>query len=298
MSTEETELEQLQKSLELLKTCGNDPEACRKLPPQQRHQVVGTKLISFGLEPTVEESQAVTALYEMFCEEASQDERRHLLNSTADFVEQNQGNGVSALWIFLAVDPDKAIRLEASLIYSVLHPQLEGEEPFSGPRKVLRFLEKQVAKNQEVAAAFHGLLNLGDERLIELLSATWQKLPETNQIETTSFAPTISTHAVVEFYLRLLETGCSDELFGNICGFLARLPRQAVEGKTGILDIEREFPAYADEEPIKVLEQWNVGDYLEIIRPRLERISADEAEPKVIPQVIEIWEEAAAREDE
>lgn len=298
MSTEESEIEQLQKSLELLKTYGNDPEACRQLPPQQRYQVVGTKLISFGLEPTVEESQTVTALYEMFSEEAAQEERRHLLNSTADFVEQNQGNGVSALWIFLAVDPDKAIRSEASLIYSVLHPQLKGEEPFSGPRKVLRFLEKQVAKSQEVAAAFHGLLNLGDERLIELLSATWQKLPETNQIETTSFAPSIATHAVVEFYLRQLETGCSDELFGSICGFLARLPRQAVEGRTGILDIEREFPAYADEEPIKVLEQWNVGDYLEIIRPRLERISADEAEAKVIPQVIEIWEEAAAREDE
>ena len=92
MSSEELEHEQLQKSLELLRSCGDDPEACRQLPPDQRLQLVGMKLIFFGLEPTAEEAQAATTLYAMLCEEASPDERRQLLSTTTDFVEQNEGN--------------------------------------------------------------------------------------------------------------------------------------------------------------------------------------------------------------
>ena len=229
---------------------------------------------------------------------SSPDERRKLLSTTTDFVEQNQGNGIPAIWVFLAVDPDASIRSEASLIFSVLHPQAEGDAPYTGVRTILNYLEKQAQQDQDVAAAFHGLLNIGDERLVDDLLATWKKFPLLSQIETAKYPPNIPTHAFVEFFLRQLEAGCSDELFGNICGLLARLPSLAIEERTGILDIEREFPAYSSEEPIKVLEQWTVGDYLEFIRPRLEQIAENETEPKVLPRLIGIWEEAASLDAE
>jgi hypothetical protein len=298
MSSEELEHEQLQKSLELLRSCGDDPEACRQLPPDQRLQLVGMKLIFFGLEPTAEEAQAATTLYAMLCEEASPDERRKLLSTTTDFVEQNQGNGIPAIWVFLAVDPDASIRSEASLIFSVLHPQTEGDAPYTGVRTILNYLEKQAQQDQDVAAAFHGLLNIGDERLVDDLLATWKKFPVSSQIESAKYPPNIPTHAFVEFFLRQLEAGCSDELYGNICGLLARLPSLAIEERTGILDIERDFPAYSSDEPIKVLEQWTVGDYLEFIRPRLEQLAENETEPKVLPRLIDIWEEAASLDAE
>jgi hypothetical protein len=297
MSSEEIDLDQLQETLELLQKYGNDPEACRKLPPNQRLQVVGMKLISFGLEPSSEETKEVAALYGMFCEEASPDERRKLLSNTTDFVEQNEGRGIPAIFVILAVDPDKSIQSEASLVFSVLHPEVEGEVPYPGVQQVLSYLGNQAKRNKDVAAHFHGLLNIGDMRLIDGLQSTWKTFDESSKIETAKYPPNIATHAFVEFYLRQLEEGCSDELFGNICGLLSRLPSAAIEARTGILDIEREFPAYSSDEPIKVLKQWTIGEYLEHIRPRLDQIAERETVPKVTPRLIAIWEETASHEE-
>lgn len=297
MSSDEIYYEQLIENLGLLEKYGNDPEACRQLPQDQRLQVIGMKLISFGLEPSSEETKAVTALYGMLCEEASPDERLKLLRNTTDFVEQNEGKGIPAIFVILAVDPDESVRSEASLVFSVLHPVVEGEVPYPGVQQVLNYLGNQANRNKDVAAHFHGLLNIGDMRLIDGLQATWNKFDESSKIQTAKYAPNFATHAFVEFYLRQLEEGCSDELFGTICGLLSRLPNRAFEAKKGILDIERAFPAYSSDEPIKVLKQWTTGEYLEHIRPRLDQIAEQETAPKVTPRLIAIWQEIASQQE-
>jgi hypothetical protein len=51
------------------------------------------------------------------------------------------------------------------------------------------------------------------------------------------------------------------------------------------VEVERTFPA----EPIRPLTAWTFPEYLEQIRPRLERPAASEAEPKLIPHLFEYW---------
>ena len=79
--------------------------------------------------------------------------------------------------------------------------------------------------------------------------------------------------------------------FGSVVAAIDNMP--ALANVPVVQDVERVFPVYRDSEnPIKKLRQTAFGDYLEVIRARLQALEAAESEPKVVPNIYESWTNA------
>ena len=198
--------------------------------------------------------------------------------------------------MFLALDPDDELRAEAALNLASLVPADE-EEPFCGPEMVLNYVAEQAAKGMDVTSIFSGILHLGDARLLPMLEATWDKLPEAVRMRVPNGSPIFCSHAMIQFYLMQLEKGCEEGVFGSVCAGLVNLVKSASRIESGVVDVERVFPAYTDDDPIQVVEKWTLSEYLEVIRPRLAKLAEEESDSKVLPKVIRVWEAAAELED-
>jgi hypothetical protein len=281
---------------ELISKYGNDPAACRELQDEQLGALLAMKAISYGLDPESNQGPVLAELYALYAERTSPIERRAVLGEVTEFVEENEGDGFKSLWVFLALDPDDELRAEAALNLASLVPADEGE-PFCGPEMVLNYIAEQAAKGKDVTSIFSGILHLGDARLLPMLEATWDKLPNLVQMRVPNGSPIFCSHAMIQFYLRQLERGCEEGVFGSVCAGLVNLIKNASRIESGVVDVERVFPAYADDDPIQVVEKWTLSEYLEVVRPRLEKLMAAESEPKVLPKVIRVWEAAAELEE-
>ena len=296
MEEDDFEDEEFISNAELISKYGNDPAACSELSDEQLESLLTMKAIAYGLEPDEKSGQVLAEIYALYAERTDPSDRQTILSQVTEFVEDHEGDGYNALWLFIAVDPDDELRAEAALNLASLIPA-DDEEPFTGVATVLNYIGQQAAKGRDVTSIFAGILHLGDARLLPMLEATWDKLPEGVQTGVPNFSPMFASHAVVQFYLRQLERGCEESVFGSICAGLVKLAKNACRTESGVVDVERAFPAYADDDPIEVIEKWTLTEYLEEIRPRLEKLVAAESEPKLLPKVIRVWEAAAELED-
>lgn len=170
---------------------------------------------------------------------------------------------------------------------AVLFDPKEGDE-LAGPRFVVDTLLRRTNDPESQGQALRGVLLLGDKRLLPLLEDTWSKLSETARLELTRARSGFVYEGVVEFWLRCLEKGCSESVFGAVVAAIAKLP--AITDIPYVVDVRRVFPAYKDSEnPLRAIRQTTFADYLDEIRPRLEALEARESEPKMIPKIYEIW---------
>ncbi len=78
---------------------------------------------------------------------------------------------------------------------------------------------------------------------------------------------------------------------------IPRTPRQPDPGDCHELSRVGDDPALwdaLDEAALRQVLAIKFLDYLDVIRPRLEALEAEESEPKVIPRIFEMWEDPEA----
>jgi hypothetical protein len=296
MEEDDFEDDEFISNAELISKYGNDPAACNKLSDEQLESLLTMKAIAYGLEPDEKSGQVLAEIYALFAERTVPSDRQTILSQVTEFVEGHEGDGYNALWLFIAVDPDEQLRAEAALNLASLIPA-DDEEPFTGPATVLNYIAQQAVKGRDVTSIFAGILHLGDARLLPMLEATWDKLPREVQLRVPDFTPMFASHAVIEFYLKQLKRDCEKCLFGSVCNGLGKMAKHACHTESGVVDVERAFPAYSDDDPIQLLRKWTLREYLSEIRPTLKEIESQELEPKSSPKVLRMWEAAAELED-
>jgi hypothetical protein len=278
---------------EHLSALGEDPAAWETLDDDELKQVIAVKFLEYGATQDASHIPGLFALYRHATERLSVSERREMLTEFSGLIEQHGGLGHMGLMMFLAADTNPGIRSSAALSLSVLYdPCQEQQDELAGPRFVIRTLARHENGTPGQGAALGGVLLLGDKRINPLLAEVWDDLPEEAQLEMTAAKSGFVTEAMVEFWLDRLEEGCSETVFGSAVAAIAKMPM--VSQIPFVMDVERLLPAYAGDEPMKLLRRTTFDDYLEEIRPRLEALQAEESEPKIIPRIFEIWEDPEA----
>ena len=274
---------------ERLSSLGNDPGAWAGLSDDVLIQVLTTKCIEYGISQDPDSIGPLFALYRHGMERLDVSQRQEMLTLYAGMTEQRQGEGHMGLMAFLMADTNPGICSSAALSLSVLYQPHEGN-PLGGPEFVVRTLLRQKEGSESQGSALGGVLLLGDRRILPILDDAWDQLGEEARLGLTKAKSGIVTEGLVEFWLRCLEKGCSESVFGSAVAAIARMP--AIAQVPFVLDVERVLPAYLDSEnPMRMNRQTSFADYLEEIRPRLEVLEHSESEPKLIPKIYEIWED-------
>jgi hypothetical protein len=271
-----------------ISAAGDNPDAWDTLSDEDLKQVIMVKCIEYGASQDASLIRGLFALYSHARERLDQDERMQMLTQFSAMTEQRQGQGHMGLMMFMAGDDEPAIVSTAAMSLAVLFAPKNGD-PLSGPKFVVRTLVNRDSDADTQGAALGGVLLLGDKRLLPLMEDAWAKLSGDARLSLSKAKSGFVYEGMVEFWIRCLEKGCSESVFGSVVAAIAKMP--AIAQVPFVLDVERVLPAYLDSEnPMRMIRQTSFGDYLEEIRPRLEALEEEETEPKLIPKIYEIWE--------
>ncbi len=274
---------------EVASQIGDSPDAWGSLDNNALKQVLTVKCIEYGVSQDASRIPNLFALYRHAAQCLSKEERLELLTQFSTLTEERDGEGHMGLMMFMAGDHESAIVSTAALSLSVLFPPKDGN-PLSGPEFVVRTLMRPGQDAVTQGAALGGVLLLGDKRLLPILGDAWDKLSDEARLALSESKSGFVAEALVEFWIGCLEKGCSESVFGSVVAAIAKLP--AIAQVPFVVDTERVFPAYADREnAMRVLPRTSFADYLEEIRPRLEKLEAEESEPALIPHIYEIWQD-------
>ena len=273
---------------EVTSQLGENPDAWDRLDTAALKQVLTMKCIEYGVSQDESRIPKLFALYRYAVQRLGKEERLELLTQFSTLTEERGGEGHMGLMMFMAGDHEASIVSTAALSLSVLFPPKDGN-PLSGPEFVVRTLMRPGQDAGTQGAALGGVLLLGDKRLLPLLGAAWDKLSDEARLALSQSKSGFVAEAFVEFWIGCLEKGCSESVFGSVVAAIAKLP--AIAQAPFVVDVERVFPAYADlENAMRMIRRTSFSDYLEEIRPRLEKLEAEESEPALIPHIYEIWE--------
>ncbi len=274
---------------ELSSKLGETPEAWAKLDTTTLKQVLTVKCIEYGVSQDANRIPNLFALYRHAVDRLTKEDRMELVTQFSALTEERGGEGHMGLMMFMAGDHEASIVSTAALSLSVLFPPQDGN-PLSGPEFVVQTLLRPGQDPSTQGAALGGVLLLGDKRLLPLLGAAWDKLTDEARLALSKSKSGFVAEALVEFWIGCLEKGCSESVFGSVVAAIAKLP--AITQVPFVVDVERVFPAYADlENTMRMIRRTSFSDYLEEIRPRLEKLEAEESEPALIPHIYEIWED-------
>jgi hypothetical protein len=276
---------------ERMSALGDDPEAWQELSDEELKQLVIVKCIEYGVSQDASRIPMLFALYRHAMECLDVSERAQLLTQFSAMTEEQKGQGHMGLMMFIVAERNPGIRSSAAMSLAVLF-QPEARDVLSGPKFVVAQLLRE-DKTEDQGAALGGILLLGDKRLLPLLEDTWSKLSDDARLGLSGNV----FQGMVEFWLRCLEKGCSESVFGSVVAAIARMP--AITQVPFVLDVERVLPVYNDSQnPLRLIRKISFRDYLEEIRPRLEALEAKESKPKLIPKIYEIWENPEQFQDD
>jgi len=276
-----------EKGYKELSAMGDDPKCWTSMSDEELKQVVMIKCVEYGISQNGSRIRPLFALYQHVMGRLNISERMKMLNQYSAMTEERKGKGHMGLMMFLIADTNPGIRSTAAMSLSVLY-EPEKDDVLSGPKFVVRTLADREMPSESQGEALGGVLLLGDKRLLPLLEETWSKLSEEARLGLTHAKSGFVNEASVEFWLRCLEKGCSDSVFGSVVAAIAKMP--IIAQAPFVLDVQRVLPAYQDREnPMRILRKTSFTDYLSEIRPRLKALEQKESEPKVIPKIYEIW---------
>jgi hypothetical protein len=265
----------------------DDPKAWEELDNDRLKQLVIVKCIQYGVSQEASRIPMLFALYKHAMKRLDISERLQLLSDFSAMTEQQKGNGHMGLMMFLVAENNPGIRSTAAMSFAVLF-QPQNDDVLSGPKFVVDHLLRSTDKSEDQGAALAGILLLGDKRLLPLLEDAWAELSEDARLGLTHAKSGNVFEGMVEFWLRCLEKGCSEAVFGSIVAAIAKMP--VIAQVPFVVDVQRVLPAYQDSQnPLRLIRRTTFTEYLEEIRTRLEAIEANESEPKLIPKIYEIW---------
>lgn len=277
-------------SKEAVKKAMRDPDSWEHLTPQQLLAVAFVCLTHCGTTEDEIEVQLIDRLYGLLLARVDAAQRLGLEQSIRTFVTQGHAT-VFALVPFLLADTDHRVVSSATIDIAMLMRRTNGD-PLTGPKFLVDLVEDEDTDDARKLGILSGLILLGDERILPLVRGRWRALASAEHrrrlaAATSGYVATL----LIEFLLDWLEQTTEEGDIGAIAGSLARMPELAQGGR--VVEVRRCFPCFdaGPEGPVHIVRAWSFGDYADIVRPRLEPLIAKESEPKVIPFILEAWNE-------
>ena len=231
----------------------------------------------------------VRGLYDRFLKRGmSLDARQEIYRHAAEF-RDHKGVSPDVCIPFICEDPDTGICATAVIDW-VSAANLTDGDPMSRVKDVIDMIVRGRAQN--IGALFGGLLQLGDPRVCALLVPLRDRLTDFEANEAMRSFTGFICAATTEFLLDWLEGLKGDQKdgrFGTVASGLLLL-RGGMQSPM-VLTGERPFPwdSVAPEEQRRMARYVPIEEYTERIAPRLRALERREPEPKLMPQVLEVW---------
>ncbi|MFA6031567.1 MAG: hypothetical protein WC889_01555 [Myxococcota bacterium] len=244
------------------------------------------EILRHGIFRSESELPSLAALYNEYFLPAPLDRRKEVFEHVKGLVTVLGGDVACAFNPFMLLDEDVGIVSTATIDYCSFSPLIDGD-PMSRPQDVVTMIRKAIPRNP--AAAFGGLLALGDPRVCKLILPLREHL-DVNQVQIVSNCHSGLTYKCnVEFYLDWLEEFVDrvDQeglaMFGHIAAGLYRLSNSRVPN---ILDGQRPFPFRSDDTSQFFIDR---QDFASSISARLYALEEQENAPKLMPHLIRLF---------
>jgi hypothetical protein len=156
---------------------------------------------------------------------APENQRLEIYRHVAGLVENTSHVSANAFLPFIVEDSSRII-VSSAVIETVSAAPLIDNDPMSMVKKMIWLIERGVLEN--VGAAFGGLLNLGDERVCQLLVPIRDGLDRKAANEAALCGTGFIYAATADFYLDWLESLGGDDqdgVFGSVASGLALLKK-------------------------------------------------------------------------
>jgi hypothetical protein len=141
---------------------------------------------------------------------------------------------------------------------------------------------------------FGGLVAMGDERFRADLERMKPRLSRTDVKGAARCGTDQIWDCEVQFWLdwaeELMPTQDEDETAGMLGLVASALFNVYAHARArDVRRPERQFPANAHREPVKILQSWSLDEYTQLVAPRLYALEEAEHPPKVFSPVLERW---------
>ncbi len=270
-----------------------EKEFYTQLEPADLNRLVGSVIAEYSKGGDPDLIFTLDPLYTYWTKTAAVEERSFIYDAVrlGVIVERSL---VGALDYFLCQDPDFGIVARATLDVAMLHP-IQERNPLTGATAIVEAMLLGVVENR--AAAFAGLLNLGDRRVNDLLLDVVAYLTDAEVEAVAHFHPKRLWASTVEFWLGLLEPTVDSpenkEVFAIIGSGLIKSVSDLEPAV--VLEASHNYSPRVLDHAVRIRKTWSLADYFDRVRPRMEALSGKELEPKIMPSVIEAWSQAAER---
>lgn len=238
-----------------------------------------------GMPPPRDE---VIALYRTFTEKVEPSARLRLWMLLREKIEVAE-TGTTALLPLIHLDSDTSVVSTVTLDYARLREPEWGDD-LAGVREMLQILDAKDFNNR--VGIFLGLLTIGDRRVTELLHE-YRSMFGRYEIKEISMTESEFMHApVIEFFVDWLHDlvgGIEDGRFGSVAGRLLRYATQTPADGV-VMEQQVLFPSVLGRRNNVLIGEWSKQEFAERILPRLRELAEREPEPRVLPIVIEAWE--------
>jgi hypothetical protein len=238
---------------ERLSSLGDRPDAWESLTDDELKHVVMLKCMEYGASQDARRIPGLFELYRHALGRLDRAERMQLVTQFSEIVERQKGLGHMGLMMFLVADDAPGIRSTAAMQLAVLFEPKNGDV-LTGAKFVVHTLLNQEKDPERQGDALGGILLLGDKRLLPLLCDAWGKLSDEGRIALSRARSGLVSECMVEFWLRCLENGCSESVFGSVVAAIDNMP--ALGRVPFVQDVERVIPVYRESEnPVKRLRE-------------------------------------------
>jgi hypothetical protein len=247
------------------------------------------EIIRYGVYNDPDMIPGLQQFYSEMLMEAPEEQRLSIYREVAGMVENVTHISPNALLPFIAEDTSRGI-VSTAVIDLVSLASLQNDDPMTHPKKVIGLMESGFLKN--TGAAFGALLNLGDQRVCQLLWPLKDGLESSDVDEAINCSTGFVYAETAEFYVNWLEgmeADLDDGLFGSVAAGLALLRKRSR------IDLAfrggRPFPVtgLSQGEWRSMRQEIPLDQYTAEIAPRLCALERTEPPPRVMPHVLVEW---------
>ena len=190
----------------------------------------GSELFSLLTGPLgpadLEDYERFEAPYLRFVEQLEFEQRANLLLKYSEQVENARGIGLQKIVPFMLFDPHPSVSSVAAMHLAVQMP-LEKSDLMTGVRWTIDKIMNSSMDDERKGAALRGIVLLGDRRVNVLMEKSWELLQDPGRVELSRAHSGFVLAGTVEFWIKCLENGCSDGVFGSVVAALCKMPKSS-----------------------------------------------------------------------
>lgn len=263
--------------------------AWTELEDEELAAYVTTELLLYGLLHNADAIPKLRRLYPYVVQRLSKEDRLQIQMGMIEIVESGKSSALAFLPIVIC-DPDVSAASTATINLLATSELMKTGLPY-GLMELYALFERDGIANK--GAVFGAVAAFGDKRIrisLDILKAHLD-------VDDVQVAATISTglitNSAMDFWLSWAEElvdrtdPMSEGIVGYIASALVIALRRSATGS--VVEIERHYPSFRTDEPIRVLQDWSHEDYAQLIADRLYDLEARERPPKVFSHVLQSW---------